>query len=86
MSKTTQDVFEERAKIGDGAYAIAFAILQLSDATNRVAEKIGRLGFDGPGGDQGALEYAGSQLRDIGAALSCLVVNASVTGSVEVSD
>jgi hypothetical protein len=79
MAQNIVDLFEDKARAGDAAYAIAFALMQLAEAQERVAKKVGHLGFDAPGGrDPGALEYIGVQLSKIAGALDHLSISASV--------
>ena len=78
MAKPIEDVFEDKARAGDGSFAVAFALMQLTREQKRLADKLGQLGFDGPGMNMGALEYIGVQIREIGSALESLNVNASV--------
>jgi hypothetical protein len=79
MAQNLTDIFEDKARKGDGSYAIAFALMELARAHERVATKIGHLGFDAPGGnDPGALEYMGMQLSKIAEALDHLTISASV--------
>ena len=43
MVENIIDAFEERARRGDGAFAIAYAILELADAQKDVATKLNDL-------------------------------------------
>lgn len=86
MPKPIEDLFEEKARAGDGNFAIAFALLKLAEEQAYIGKKLGNLGFDGPGGDKGALEYIGNRLGGIQEALSCLIVNASISGSLDIDN
>ena len=78
MAKALEDYFEEKARAGDGSFAVAYSLLMISKAHDRLAQKIGQLGFDGPGTSPGALEFIGMQLRDIRGELEHLTISASV--------
>ncbi len=78
MSKHIDDLFEEHARAGNPQFAIAYALLQLARQQERLADKVGQLGFDGPSSNPGAFEFIGMQLRDISSALESLNINASV--------
>jgi hypothetical protein len=73
MAEFLEDVFEDKARSGEGSFAIAYALLKMT-------EKIGQLGFDSPGTapNPGALEFVGMQMKQIASALDCLSVTASV--------
>ncbi len=72
MSDETKDYFKEQALNGDSGYAIAFALLELADAQERTALKLGRLGFDGPSNSAGGLEGVSLSLEDIAKAIKDL--------------
>lgn len=68
MSKATNehlfDLIERKAR-EDGSYAIAHALMRLSDAQEQVAKHLGEIGLSGPVNAPGALEFIGMELRDI---------------------
>ncbi len=72
MSDDTKDYFKEQALSGDSGFAIAFALLELADAQERTALKLGRLGFDGPSNSAGGLEGVSLSLEDIAKAIKDL--------------
>jgi hypothetical protein len=86
MTKPLEDLFEDKARAGDGLYAIALGLLKLSNEQERLTKKVGQLGFDGPGGNMGAFEYIGVKLGGIAEQLNCLTINASISGSVDTSN
>ncbi|MEO5492955.1 MAG: hypothetical protein ABIR08_02890 [Sphingomonas sp.] len=86
MAKAIEDVFEDKARAGDGQFAIAFALMALAREHERLANKVGQIGFDGPANNMGALEYIGVRLGDVASALECLTVNASVSGSMDINN
>jgi hypothetical protein len=58
----TRDAFEKKALAGDGAFAIALAILELSDAQRDVAKKLHDLGY---GDGEGCLEVVGREMARV---------------------
>ena len=64
-SDDTKDYFEAKALKGDSGFAIAYALLELADAQEMTAMKLGRMGFDGPTGSAGGLEGVSLSLEDI---------------------
>jgi hypothetical protein len=68
MSKETDqhimDLCEEKARAGDGAFAIALALLELAEAQNATATALDRLGlnYSNPGGPPGAVEKVAMEL------------------------
>ncbi len=69
MNDDTKDYFKEQALGGDSGFAIAFALLELANAQERIALKLGRLGFDGPSNSAGGLEGVSLSLEDIAKAI-----------------
>ena len=86
MAQHIEDFFEDKARAGDGQYAIAFALLKLTKENERMNKKLGQLSFDGPGGGMGALEHIGLRLGEMASALECLTVNATVSGTMDIND
>jgi hypothetical protein len=86
MSKNIEDYFEDKARAGEGSYAIAYALLKLSNEQERLATKLGQLGFDGPGHNMGALEYLGLKVSDIASALENFGMSANISGSLDVNN
>ncbi|AHE55690.1 hypothetical protein [Sphingomonas sanxanigenens] len=66
MSDHIEDVCEERARKGDGSFAIAFAILQLARAQERTATALTRLGLNDAATEMGALENIAYQMKITG--------------------
>lgn len=62
-TKAIKDVFEERARKGDGAFAIAFALMDLSDSQEATAKALQRLGLGNASTDFGAIEALGMQIE-----------------------
>ena len=56
MEDHIRDVFEEKARKGEGQFAIAFALLELADAQSACARELNRLGFNGAATEFGAME------------------------------
>lgn len=65
----TKDYFREQALNGDSGFAIAFALMELANAQQMTAMKLGRMGFDGPSGNAGGLEGVSLSLEDIAKAI-----------------
>lgn len=86
MAQHIQDFCEDKARKGDGNFAVAFALLEIARQQEQVAKKLGQLGFDGPSGHMGALEYLGVKVDKIANALESLNVNALLSGSVEIDN
>lgn len=61
--KPIKDLFEEKARKGDGAYAIAYALIDLSDSQEATAKALQRLGNGGASTDFGAIESLGMQIE-----------------------
>lgn len=57
--------FEKRALSGDGAYAIAYAILQLADQQRRVANELNALGTGTTATPDGALGLVATALNGL---------------------
>lgn len=57
------DLIEDRAKKGDGLYAIAYALLKAANAQERMAREIRDLGNAGAMGPFGAIEGLGMQIE-----------------------
>jgi hypothetical protein len=68
MSKETDqhimDLCEGKARAGDGAFAIALALLELAEAQNATATALDRLGlnYSNPIGPPGAVEKVAMEL------------------------
>ncbi|AHE55880.1 hypothetical protein [Sphingomonas sanxanigenens] len=65
-----ENVCEDRARKGDGSFAIAFAILQLARAQERTATALNRLGFNGAIEKMGGLEAVAHEMRKAGEAIA----------------
>ena len=68
MSKETDqpmmELCEEKARAGDGGFAIALALLELAEAQKATATALDRLGlnYSNPGGPPGAVEKVAMEL------------------------
>ncbi|WP_441255752.1 hypothetical protein [Tardiphaga sp. 285_C5_N1_2] len=71
MVKQTADYFEEKARAGDGAFAVAFAILELAAAHRKSGAALDRLGlnYEKSDGPPGAGEAIAMELKRIADAL-----------------
>lgn len=61
-AKDIREVFEEKARAGDGAFAIALAIMDLSDSQEATAKSLQRLGNGDASTSLGALEAHSMQI------------------------
>lgn len=61
-----QDQFEDLARKGDGAFAIAYALLELANQQRRTAVGIERLGLGDAATPMGAIELLSKGLNDSG--------------------
>ena len=61
--KHISDLFEEKARNGDGAFAVAFAILELAKHQKATAGALERLGNGDAVSHFGAIEGLGMQLE-----------------------
>jgi hypothetical protein len=68
------DLFEDRAREGDGRFAVAFAILQLADQQKSIALALDRLGVNSavPQAGPGAFEFIGMEFSRIADALQAI--------------
>jgi hypothetical protein len=74
-----QDFFEERARAGDGAFAIAYALLNLTDAQIATARALNKLGVADASTPFGAMEHLAMELKRAGEAVSGAVSEAGTT-------
>lgn len=65
-----EDVFEQKARAGDGSFAIAYALLQLAQAQDRTATQIKNLGFADAMTPFGAIEALNMQIKETGELLA----------------
>lgn len=64
MKLHIDDVIEERART-DGSYAIAYALLKLTEAQTRAARSLERMGMNDASGPMGAIEMVSYELKRI---------------------
>lgn len=57
MPKHIEDVCEEKARAGDGSFAIAYALLRLADEQKQTAHQLAKLGFNDAASPMGAVEH-----------------------------
>jgi hypothetical protein len=58
-----RDIIEKKARAGDGTFAIAYALLDLSDSQEATAKALQRLGNGSASTDFGAIEALGMQIE-----------------------
>jgi len=71
-SKNIRDYFEDKARSGDGAFAVAFALMELAEAQKRSAKALDQIGFnDGrhSSGPPGTTEKIAMELARIAEAM-----------------
>lgn len=61
--KHIKDLFEDKARAGDGSFAIAYAVLDLADAQVATARALNKLGLGDASTPFGALEALGMQIE-----------------------
>lgn len=66
MAKHIQDLFEDKARKGDGAYAVAYALLELARAQERTATQLKNLGLADASTPYGAMEALIMQMKETG--------------------
>jgi hypothetical protein len=59
-----EDLFEAKARKGDGLFAIAFALLRLADAQRAIATHIKYLGTGDAATTMGAIEFLGAHIGE----------------------
>lgn len=72
MHEELRDLFEKRARGGDGAFAIAWAILDLSDSQEAAAKALKKLGNGDASTHIGAIESLGMQIEKVADAISSI--------------
>jgi hypothetical protein len=71
-TKNIRDYFEDRARSGDGAFAVAFALMELAEAQKSSARALDQIGFnDGrnSSGPPGTTEKIAMELARIAEAM-----------------
>jgi len=63
MAQHTHDFFEDEARKGNGAFAIAFAIMELAQQQKQLVRSLDRLGA-GTDTSPGAVEMIAKELKD----------------------
>jgi hypothetical protein len=71
------DFFEERARAGDGAFAIAYALSNLTDAQIAAARALNKLGVGDASTHLGALENLAMELKQVGESVSGALLEVS---------
>jgi hypothetical protein len=77
--KDMKDVFEERARAGDGAFAIAYALMDLSESQEATAKTIQRLGNGSASTHFGAIENLAMQIGEAAQMLATALDGAANT-------
>jgi hypothetical protein len=65
-----QDVFEKKARAGDGQYAIAYSLLMLASAQGATGRAIQRLGNGDANAQYGAIEGLAMSVARVAEAIS----------------
>jgi hypothetical protein len=61
-----EDLFEDKARQGDGSFAIAYALLKLATESGNISYQLGRLGLAEAATPMGAVELLSLQLKETG--------------------
>ena len=64
-----EDLFEDRARKGDGQFAIAFALMQSAREQKNLAYQLGRLGLADAATPMGAIEILSKTIDDASKAI-----------------
>lgn len=64
MAQNIEDLCEDKARAGEGQFAIAFALLQIAREQRSVAYALKQLGLGDAASPMGALEYLSVTLKD----------------------
>jgi hypothetical protein len=75
----THDFFKERARAGDGAFAVAYAILNLTDAQIATARALNKLGVADASTPFGAMENLAMELKRASETVSGALSEAGTT-------
>jgi len=65
-----EDLFEDKARKGDGSFAIAFALMQIARHQKSLAYQVQSLGLGNAASPMGATEFLATSVRDVGDAIS----------------
>jgi len=63
MAQHIMDLFEDKARAGDGQYAIAYALMESSRVQKDIAYQLSRLGLADAATPMGAMEALGVSLE-----------------------
>lgn len=64
MTKHIQDICEDKARAGEGLFAVAYALLQLAEAQQRLAVHVKYLGNGDASTTMGAIEAFGMHIGE----------------------
>ena len=82
-----KDLFEDRAREGEGLFAVAYALLEVSESQSASARALARLGFGNASTDLGAIEGMTIEVRDalrsVSEAIEQVAGSISSIGSIE---
>jgi hypothetical protein len=70
MRDDLRKIFQDKAKAGDGAFAIAWALIDLADAQEATAKAIQRLGLADAATHCGAIESLGMVVKEVAEAIN----------------
>ena len=66
MAQHIKDLFEEKARAGDGLFAIAYAIVDLADSQEATAKALKKLGLNDAATTMGAMELISLSIEKSG--------------------
>lgn len=70
MPQHIEDLFEDKARAGDGSFAIAYALLRLTGEQKNTAYQIRQLGFGDAATAMGGIEHLTLHLTRTGEAIA----------------
>ena len=72
LQNDLDELFEKKARAGDAAYAIAYALLQLAGAQDRAAVALNALGNANAATPMGAIEALSLQVANVASAIQAV--------------
>jgi len=66
MEMHIQDLFEKKARAGDGLFAIAYSLVDLAESQKATARALTKLGMNDAGTPMGAIETLAYEIKKAG--------------------
>lgn len=86
MELHIKDLFEKKARAGDGLFAIAYALVDLADSQEATAKALKKLGLADAATDFGALEALGMAIERAGQSIADQIEGAGQAISTEIGN